>query len=43
MRGHFLDHLEQLALSAARQTGNALVGDQQKDRTDVVEALPVPN
>lgn len=43
MRGHLLDHLEKLALGAAWQAGDALVGDEQQERTDVVEALPVPH
>lgn len=43
MRGHLLDHLQQLPLCTARQAGDALVGDEQQERTDVMEALAIPH
>jgi len=43
MRGHLLDHLEELALGTPRQTGDALVGHEQQEGADVVEPLAVPH
>lgn len=43
MGGHLLYHLQQLPLCTARQAGDALVGDKQQERTDVMEALAIPH